>query len=89
MPIEGNPKKYAEDISYGLVSLNKAVFKKYTPQDLKIILSNLQVVLRDVRAQFVEQANFDAVKEKNIRMQRINQAIMILSSYCKIYKIPL
>jgi hypothetical protein len=89
MPIEGNPKKMAEDVSNGLISFNKAVLKKYTPVDLKVIHSNLQVVLREVRAQFVELTNFDAVKEKNIRMQRLNQAIMMLSNYCKLYRVQL
>jgi hypothetical protein len=89
MPIECNPKKMAEDVSHGLISFNKAVLKKYTPVDLKVIHSNLQVVLREVRAQFVELTNFEAVKEKNIRMQRLNQAIMMLSNYCKLYRVQL
>ena len=89
MPIEGSPKKYAEDISNGLVLVNKAVFKKYSPQDLKIIFVNLRTVLRDIRATFVETSNFDAIKEKNVRMQRINNAITVLSHYCKVLRIPL
>jgi hypothetical protein len=89
MAIEGSPKKFATDIAAGLVTLNKAVLRKYTPQDLKLIHSNLNVVLREVRAEFVEQSNFDAIKDKNIRMQRLNQAMMILSNYCKVYKITL
>jgi len=89
MPIEGSPKKLAEDISNGLVSFNKAVFRKYTPVDLKIIYSNLQSVLRETRAEFVDQKNFEEIKQKNIKMQKLNTAIMVLSNYCKVQRIPL
>ncbi len=89
MPIDGNPKKMAEDISNGLISLNKAVLKKYTPADLKIISNNLNMVLREVRASFVEHNDFDAQKLKSMRMQRINQALLVLRNFAKVYRVPI
>lgn len=89
MAIDGNPKKMAEDISNGLISLNKAVLKKYTPADLKMISNNLTTVQREIRSSFVDQNDFDGVKLKNQRMQRINQALLVLRNYCKVHRYPI
>lgn len=89
MPLEGSPKKFAEDVALGLIILNKAVFKKYSPPDFKVMMNALQNHLRDVRAEFVDQNDFDAIKKKNYRMQKLNQAMMMISTYCKTLRIPL
>jgi len=89
MAIAGNPKKMAKDISEGYASLNQAGLKKYTPQDLKIIKTNLEIVYREIRSEQVELNDHNAVKDKNTRMSRVNQATMVLRTFAKKRRIPI
>ena len=83
MAIVGSPKKMAEDIAEGYVSLNEANLKKYNPQDLKTILNNLQLVLRDLRAQQGTLEDTMAVKLKNMKMSRVNQTMTLVQAFAK------
>lgn len=89
MAISGNPKKLAQDIAGGFYSLSPPVLKKYNPADLKIILSNLGLVKREVRQIQVPLDDVQLVKAKNTRITRLNQAEMVLRSYCKKMRIPI
>ena len=89
MAISGNPKKLAQDIAAGFHSLSPPVMKKYTPADLKIILSNLTLVQREIRQTQVSLEDVQLVKEKNMKISRLNQALMVLRSYCKKMRIPI
>jgi hypothetical protein len=89
MAIAGNPKKMAQDIADGFVSLSPPVLKRYTPVDLKVILVNMGLVQREVRALQVPQNDLVQLKAKNTRLTRLNQAEVVLRSYCKKYRIPI
>ena len=89
MAISGNPVAMARDIGDGFLSLSPTALKKYTPADLKVINNSLQQVLREVRGEAVSQDDQEAVRRKNLRIQRLNQAIMNLAHYCRQRRIPL
>jgi hypothetical protein len=89
MAISGNPLAIAREIGEGLQSLNPATLKRYTPIDLKVINNSLQQVLRDVRGQVPPSGDAEATRKKNLRMQRLNQAIMTLANYCRQNRIPI
>ena len=89
MAISGNPKKLAQDISNGFQSLSPPSLRKYRPADLKIILSNLTIVQREVRQLQIPLDEILQLKEKNMQISRINQALMVLRSYCKKMRIPI
>lgn len=89
MAIAGNPKKLAQDIAGGFLSLSPPGLKKYTPADLKVILNNLNLVQREVRQTQVPLDDVQEVKAKNMRLSRLNQAEMVLRSYCKKMRIPI
>ena len=89
MAIGGSPKKMAEEIAAGYHSLNDAVLKKYTPQDLKTIISNLQVVLRELRAEQVDLDDVTVVKAKNMKMSRVTQAMTMVQAFAKRRRIRL
>ena len=89
MAISGNPKKLAQDISNGFQSLSPPSLKKYNPADLKIILSNLTLVQREVRQLQIPLDEILQLKEKNMQISRLNQALMVLRSYCKKMRIPI
>ena len=89
MAISGNPKKLAQDIADGFQSISPPVLKKYSPVDLKIILTNMAIVKRDVRQLQVQPDDVQLIKAKNMKISRLNQAEMILRSYCKKKRIPI
>jgi len=79
----------ARDIGEGFHSLTPAVLKKYGPADLKIVHGSLQKVLRDVRGETPTPGDPEATRRKNLRLQRLNQAILLLANYCRQQRIPL
>ncbi len=89
MAISGNPKKLAQDIAEGFLSLSPPSLKKYNPADLKVILNNLAMVQREWRQTQVPQEEVVLVKAKNMRLSRLNQAETVLRSYCKKQRIPI
>lgn len=72
MAISGNPKKLAQDVANGFYSLSPPILRKYTPADLQIILSNLTLVQREIRQVQVPLEDVPLVKEKNMRISRLN-----------------
>ncbi len=89
MAISGNPKKLAQDISNGFQSLSPPSLRKYSPADLKIILANLTQVQREVRQLQIPLDEILQLKEKNMQITRLNQALMVLRSYCKKMRITI
>jgi hypothetical protein len=83
MPIAGSPKKLAQDIAGGYMMLSPPMLKAYTPADLKTILTNLGVVAREIRQEQVPQEDVLAVKAKNMKLSRLNQAEIVVRAYCK------
>jgi len=89
MAIAGSPKKFAQDIAEGFLSLSEPSLKRYTPADLKVILANLGMVQREIRQIQVPMEDTMLVKAKNMRLSRLNQAEMVLRSFCKKKRIPI
>lgn len=88
MPIAGSPKKMAQDIAEGYMTLSPPMLKAYTPADLKTILANLAVVTRDLRQEQPPQEDVMALKVKNMKISRLNQAAVVIRAYCKKRRIP-
>ncbi|NOY13234.1 MAG: hypothetical protein GXP51_05995 [Deltaproteobacteria bacterium] len=89
MAISGNPKKLAQDISAGYQNLSPVALKKYNPADLKVILSNLTIVQREIRQLQVPLEEVLLIKAKNMQLSRLNQAEVVLRSYCRKKRIPI
>lgn len=89
MTISGNPKKFAQAISEGFVRLSPPMLKGHTAGQLKALLSNLEMVQRELRQLQVALDDIDAVKQKNYRISRLNQAELVLRSFSKKMRIPL
>jgi hypothetical protein len=81
MPIAGNPKKLAFDVAQGYQQFTQATLRQYAPEDLKVILFNLNVVLREVRGKQISLEDMEGLKDKNNKIRRINQAISIIQSF--------
>lgn len=89
MAISGSPKKMAQDIAAGHMTLSPPVLKRYTPADLKTILQNITVVSRELRAEKIPQDDVMAIKARNMKLSRLRQAEMIIRAHCKKKRIPI
>jgi hypothetical protein len=89
MAVSFNPKMLAHDIAKGLVYLSPANLKKYTSEDLKVIINNLTMTQREIRAKQIPQEDMIQIKEKNRQLQHVTQAITIINGYVKRHHIRL
>ena len=89
MPIAGSPKKMAQDIAEGFFSLSPPMLKQYTPADLKTIQVNLGIVTRELRQEQPLQDDLMAIKARNMKLSRLNQAEVVLRAYAKKKRINL
>ena len=89
MAISGNPKKIAQDISEGFMIISAPSLKRYNGVDLKTIMSNIAMVSRELRAQQIPLEDVMALKKKNMKVSRLNQAEMIIRAHCKKLRIPI
>jgi len=87
--ITGSPKGLAKDIAEGFFVLTPPILRRFTPPELKLINQNLNIVLRETRGEAVETAHVETIRRKSLRIQRLNQALLVLTSYCKHNKVPL
>ncbi len=83
MAISGNPHKLAMDIAVGYTNVTLATLKKYTPSDLKVINVNLTIVTRELRQEQIPLEDVMALKKRNMKLQRVNQALTVIRMYCK------
>ncbi len=89
MAIPGSPKGLAKDIAEGYFALTPPILRKFTPPELKTINQNLNIVLRETRGEPVETGDVDSIRRKSLQIQRLNQALLVLASYCKQNRVPL
>jgi hypothetical protein len=83
MAIAGSPKKFAQDIADGYMSLSPPMLRTYTGADMKIILNNITMVIRDLRQEQIAQDDSLAIKQRNNKLSRLNQASVVIRSYCQ------
>jgi hypothetical protein len=89
MPIAGSPKKLCQDIADGYLILTVPMLKLYTPGDLKIIVGNIAIVARDLRQEVIPLDDIMAIKMRNMKLSRLNQAQVVIQAYCKKMRLPL
>lgn len=84
MPISGNPKKIAVDVAQGYQSFTHSSLRQYNSNDLKVLLFNLNVVLREIRGKKVPLEDIEGLKDKNNRLRRLNQAVQLIQSFANL-----
>lgn len=88
MAISGNPKKTAQDVRDGFVTISPPQLRNYSPQDMKMMLANLAMVTRELRQVIVPLDDIMTLKKRNMQLGRLRQTEMIIRSYCKKRRIP-
>jgi len=81
MPIAGNPKKLAYSVAQGFQQFTQATLRAYTPEELKVLVFNLNFVLRELRGTQVSLEDGEGLKDKNVKIRRLNQALSTIQSF--------
>ena len=68
--------------------LSPPMLRGYTPADIKIILANLALVTRELRQEQIPLDDIMALKMRNMKLSRLNQAETVIRSYCLKRRIP-
>lgn len=89
MAISGSPKRMAQDIAEGYLLMSPPLLKAYSAADLKVILANLAIVTRDLRQEVISPDDVMAIKQRNMRLSRLNQAEVVIRAYGKKQRIAL
>lgn len=88
MALVGSPKKLVEDIADGYFMLSPPLLRNYSPVELKIILANLALVTRLIRAEKIPLEDIMALKKRNMKLSRLRQTEQIIQTYCRKRHIP-
>ncbi len=89
MGLGSNPRKLAYDVAQGFQQFNPAVLRQYQLEDLRAVYFNLNIALREIRARKVSFEDFDALKDRNMRIRRLTQAINGIQIFSKSKNIKL
>jgi hypothetical protein len=89
MTISGSPKKLAQDFADGYLMLTPPMLKLYTSADLGIITAHIGIVARELRQEIIPQDDVMAIKARNMKLSRLNQAEIVINAYCKKRRIHL
>jgi len=83
MPISGNPKKMAQDIAEGYITLSPPVLRQYTQSDMRTILNHLEMTIRTLRQEKIPLEDVMALKARNHKISRVNNTMVMVRGYCK------
>ncbi len=89
MAIAGSPKKMAQDVAEGFLMLSPPMLRSYAPVDIKTILANLALVTRELRQEQFPLDDIMALKLRNMKLSRLNQAETVIRAYCQKRRLPL
>jgi hypothetical protein len=83
MAISGNPKRMAQDLAEGYFLITPPLLKQYSAADFKTLLTNLAIVARELRQEAISLDDVMALKFRNMKLSRLNQAEMVIRAFCK------
>ncbi len=87
--IPGNPLGYARDIADGSAPFTVLQLKKMTAEELRKMLTNINIVLREVRTTSVVEHDIDGMRRRAHKLQRLSQAVLLLETHAKKLRITL
>lgn len=76
-------KKMAKDIAEGYINVTASTLRRFTPQELKLLLNSMTMITREVRGIIVEENDYDAMKKKNWRLQNLSRTTMVVNHFIK------
>ncbi len=84
-----NLEAVAKDIAEGFVFVNPIYLKKFDHETLKKLMAGLQKVMVLIRNEKFPSGDVDAIKRRNMRLSRLNNAETVIKYFAKERKWPL
>jgi len=78
-----SPKQFVKDISEGYILITQGNLRRFSEPELKLLLDNLTIVEREIRGEQYPETDFENIKKKNQRLQRIYRTNMIVRGFIK------
>ena len=82
-------RQVANDVVEGLISINPLFLKKFDKTLLKDLYEHLNKAMTGVRNLPVQFNDQTAMRQKNMRLQRLHNAIIILKNFARERRYPL
>jgi len=78
-----NIEMVARDIGDGFVTVNPIFLKRFTPEVLKKLIASMNKVMLLVRNEKFPTGDIEAIKRRNMRLSRLNNAMMIIKNFAR------
>ncbi len=82
-------KSVAFDVAEGYISVNPLFLKKFDKDMIKDLFDNLNKALTATRNAKIELADITAVRTRNMKLQRLHNAMIIIRNTAREKRIPL
>ena len=82
-------KALAMDIAEGYTTVNPIFLKLFEPEQLKEIYREIANAQNDIRGERFPTNDLTAIRMRNLRLQRLYSASMIIRNFAKERRIPL
>ena len=82
-------KAVATDVAEGYVSVNPLFLKKFDKDMVKELYENLNKALTSTRNEKIDLTNQSALRMRNMKLQRLHNAMIILRNTAREKRIPL
>lgn len=82
-------KAFAIDVADGFKFINPLVLKSFEPANYKDIYKHLTKIQREIRSEAFPANDSAKIRSRNIRLQRLNTAMMVLQHSAKLKRVPL
>jgi len=82
-------KAVANDVSEGYMSINPLVLKKFDKDMIKDLFEHLNKAMAAARNLAVPLNDMPALRQKNMKLQRLHSAVIILRNFARERRIPI
>jgi len=84
-----NFKSIASDITEGFVTINPIYLKAFDAESLKILYETILRKQNEMRAEPFPYGNVELIRKRNIKLQRVYNAQMLIRNYARDRRIKL
>lgn len=82
-------KALLKDVAEGYVTVNPLFLKSFDPESLRDFYKELSRVQMEVRGEKFPTNDVNAIRARNVRLQRLYSSAMIIRNYARERRIPI
>jgi hypothetical protein len=82
-------KAIAVDVAEGFITVNPLFLKKFDKDTAKNLFEHLNKAMTSIRNEKVEYTDHVALRLRNMKLQRMHNALIVLRNYARERRIPL